>query len=124
MPGAGYVLVVEDDKILRDVTGWVLEAEGLAYKTAADCDEARALARKEKPSLVLMDYLLKGASCEELLRADGSMDGVPVILVTGIASADDIAARLRVAGLMKKPFLMECLTDLVKSLLAPSHVNP
>jgi two-component system phosphate regulon response regulator PhoB len=118
--GAEYVLVVEDDNTLRQVMTWVLEAEGLRVKAAGTCDEARALIAEERPGLVLLDYLIEAGTCEALIHKDGFIDGTPVILVTGINKAEDIAERLHVSGLVKKPFQPECLTSLVKSSLQRS----
>jgi two-component system cell cycle response regulator len=102
------VLVVDDDPDLRAMMTMILEP-GYEVLDAADGEAAIAIARAERPDLILMDqYMprLDGLGALEQLRADPSTGEIPVILVS--ARADE---SIRVRGLdlgavdfLAKPF--------------------
>jgi len=102
------VLLVDDDPDLRSMTALLLEP-GYEVLEAADGEAAIAIARAERPDLILMDqYMprLDGLGALEQLRADPSTGEIPVILVS--ARADE---SIRVRGLdlgavdfLAKPF--------------------
>jgi diguanylate cyclase (GGDEF)-like protein len=102
------VLVVDDDPDLRAMTTLILEP-GYEVLEAADGEAAIAIARAERPDLILMDqYMprLDGLGALEQLRSDPSTGDIPVILVS--ARADE---SIRVRGLdlgavdfLAKPF--------------------
>jgi diguanylate cyclase (GGDEF)-like protein len=102
------VLVVDDDPDLRDMIATVLEP---AYEvlSAADGEASIAIARAERPDLILMDQFmprLDGLGAIERLREDPVTEDIPIILVS--ARADE-AIRVRALNLgavdvLAKPF--------------------
>lgn len=113
-PDAGYILIVEDDETTGDLMALILESEGFQVKIAHSCDAAMAVVEKEKPAVVLLDYLLKGETCEKMIAGDGRLAGAPVVLVSASNFADDVFKRLRLAAVIHKPFDVESLTELVR----------
>ncbi len=110
---SGYVLVLEDDEHIADLMGAILEMDNIPYKIARTCAEAEKIARWFPPRVVLFDYVLDGETCEHLMK-NGHFFGAPVYLVTAAAQPEALAQRLK-SGLLKKPFNIENLTDLVRS---------
>ena len=77
------ILVVDDDATMRDVLEMRVQKWGFDVMVAADASEARELARREQPDLVLSDVVMPGTSGVELLRElKGEDPDRPVILLT------------------------------------------
>ena len=103
------ILVVEDDRNLRETLRYNLVAEGFEVLVSADGGEGLVSARQDTPDVVVLDLMLPGLSGLEVckaLRRDGSI--VPVIMLTARDSEID-----RVGGLesgaddyVTKPFSM------------------
>ena len=62
------ILLVEDDKSLREIYGVRLMAEGYEIVSAGDGEEALALAIKERPDLILSDVMMPKISGFEVLQ--------------------------------------------------------
>jgi DNA-binding response OmpR family regulator len=84
MAAAG-VLIVEDDEDARDLFNLLLRGNGYETSYAADAYGAIAIARKDAPDAILLDFNLPGGSALvvlERLRRVASLAAVPVIIVT------------------------------------------
>lgn len=103
----GHVLVVDDDRRLRDLLGKYLTENGYLVVTAADAAEARARMAGLAFDLIVLDVMMPGEdgmSLTRSLRAGG--DRVPILLLTARGEVDD-----RIRGLeagaddyLSKPF--------------------
>ena len=62
------VLVVEDEKDIRDLIRYNLEQDGFAVLEADDGELALALVKRERPALVILDIMLPGMSGLEICR--------------------------------------------------------
>ena len=62
------ILVVEDEADIRRLVRYNLEQEGYTVLEAADGEEALALARKQRPHLVVLDLMLPGMNGLEVCR--------------------------------------------------------
>jgi len=63
----GYVLVIDDDAIMRDLIGDWLESAGYEVRKAADC-RAISLERNGAPALIVSDMWMPGPCGEEAIR--------------------------------------------------------
>jgi DNA-binding response OmpR family regulator len=102
------VLVVEDDPPLRRMIGIFLRAAGYRVCAAEDGPSGLALARDERPDLVLLDLMLPGLDGGEVLRrikGDARTAAIPVLVLT--ASVDppltEQALRLGATRFLTKP---------------------
>ena len=103
------ILVVEDDRILREALRYNLVAAGYEVVVASDGGEGLVSARQNSPDVVVLDLMLPSLSGMEVckaLRRDGSM--LPIIMLTARDSEID-----RIGGLesgaddyVTKPFSM------------------
>ena len=116
------ILVVEDTDDNRKIIRDLLTAAGYALIEAIDGAEGVALARKERPDLVLMDIQLPeidGYEATRQIRAIPELAKVPIIAVTSYAlSGDD--AKARAAGCddyVAKPFSPRQLLAKVREFL-------
>ena len=86
-----FVLVVDDDPDLLDVTSFVIENEGMAVETARNGEEALALLRAgRQPWLVLLDLMMPVMNGWEFLAAvanDPLLTGLPVVVLTAAEHA-------------------------------------
>lgn len=121
--GGGYaVLVVENDANLASVTRKFLEMEGFSPRTAASGAELVAELRKSPPDLVLLDATLPDADGLDILatvRKHPLLKGLPVIMLTGRSSKEDVmrALALGADGYVTKPFEFDVLIRAMKSVL-------
>jgi PAS domain S-box-containing protein len=82
---AGLVLVIDDDAATRDLLSRFLRREGFAVRCAADGAEGLEMARRLKPTAILLDVMiprLDGWAVLSALRADPELAETPVVMVT------------------------------------------
>jgi len=119
------ILVVDDERAVRDSLRRALELEGYEIELAADGSEALAkLEDGAEPDAMILDVLMPGTDGLEVcrrIRREGSR--LPVLLLTARAEVGD-----RVAGLdagaddyVTKPFALEELLARVRALLRRTH---
>lgn len=116
------VLIVDDESVIRRFTSRVLADAGYLVVEACDGTEALEYLREAggELDLVLSDVVMPGLNGVELLEAlSTAYPGVPVLLMSGYASAElrerGIAAP---CGILAKPFSAEQLLDEVRRCLA------
>ena len=105
------VLVVEDERDLRDTVAEVLECEGYHVAKAADGLEALQLARATPPCLILLDLMMpvmNGWQVMEALGGDRRLSSTPVVIVS--ASHDPPPGA---RGFLAKPFQIDELVAIV-----------
>jgi two-component system response regulator RegA len=99
-------LLVDDDAVFRERLARALRKRGHEVRTAADADEALALARVESPERAVVDLRMPGRSGLELVRLLRAIDpATQVVVLTGygsIATAID-AIRLGATYYLPKP---------------------
>jgi CheY-like chemotaxis protein len=117
------VLIVDDEPSLRFLYRVNLEVAGLSVIEAGDGASALELARRERPSVILLDIRLPDGSgwdvADELLRHVDTAD-IPVVFVS---ARWDSAWRRRAdgaAGYVTKPFDPVRLAELVERIAARS----
>ena len=83
---SGFVLIVDDDPDLLDVTSFVIQDEGMAVETARNGEEALAVLRAGRlPMLVLLDLMMPVMNGWEFLAAianDPALVGLTVVVMT------------------------------------------
>lgn len=88
------ILLVEDDKSLREIYGVRLLAEGYDIVSAGDGEEALAMAIKEKPLLIISDVMMpkiSGFDMLDILRSTTETKNIKVIMMTALSSDDQRA---------------------------------
>ena len=88
------IMLVEDDKSLREIYGVRLLAEGYEIISAGDGEAALAMAVKEKPNLILSDVMMpkiSGFDMLDILRATPETKDIKVIMMTALSSEDQRA---------------------------------
>jgi CheY-like chemotaxis protein len=88
------ILLVEDDKSLREIYGVRLLAEGYDIVSAGDGEEALAMAIKDRPSLIVSDVMMpkiSGFDMLDILRSTTETKDIKVIMMTALSSEDQRA---------------------------------
>ncbi len=88
------IMLVEDDKSLREIYGVRLLAEGYDIVSAGDGEEALAVAIKERPALIISDVMMpkiSGFDMLDILRSTTETRGVKVIMMTALSSEEQRA---------------------------------
>jgi two-component system response regulator RegA len=100
------ILIVDDDRVLRERLQRAFAARGYEVRAAADYDEALASARDEAPEYALVDLRMPGGSGLDLVRELRELDATTrIVVLTGygsIATALD-AVRLGATHYLAKP---------------------
>ncbi len=123
-PRAATVLIVEDDRSLRELYAKVLTLEGYAVLSAEDGIEALERARHETVDAVILDLVMPrmdGRSVKRGFAASEKMRDVPVILVTGHVAPDinpdDFAC------ILHKPISIDELVKAVRDCLQKARAS-
>ena len=121
-----HILVVDDDRRLRELLRRYLAEQGFRVTVAANAAEARARLDGLAFDLIVLDIMMPGESGLDLtaaLRRDG---GVPILLLTAMGEAED-----RIAGLergaddyLPKPFEPRELVLRIRTVLRRVPVEP
>lgn len=85
------VLLVEDDKSLREIYAVRLVEEGYDIVSAGDGEEALAMAIKERPGLIISDVMMpkiSGFDMLDILRSTTETKDIKVIMMTALSSED------------------------------------
>ena len=85
------IMLVEDDKSLREIYSIRLVAEGYNIVSAGDGEEALALAVQEKPELIIADVMMpkiSGFDMLDILRSQPETNKIKVIMMTALSSDD------------------------------------
>jgi two-component system phosphate regulon response regulator PhoB len=89
---AKQILIVEDEKPIRDMIAFGLRRAGFDVSEAEDCSAARARIADRRPDLLLVDWMLPDQSGLELTRAlkrHKDTQDMPVIMLTARADEQD-----------------------------------
>lgn len=112
------ILIVDDERDIRELVAGVLEDEGYTARTAADSDSALAAIAERRPSLVLLDVWLRGSRLDglDLLDVIKARDAsLPVLVISGHGNLDTAVAAIRrgAVDFIEKPFEAERLVMMV-----------
>lgn len=110
------VLLVEDDRVLREALGDTLEIGGFAYRAVGSAEEALAAVAGEAFSLVVSDVNMPGMDGHQLLlQLRSSHPQLPVLLMTAHAAVERAVQAMRQGAVdyLVKPFEPQALLSLV-----------
>ena len=114
-----HILLVDDDALLRRSLSFNLEQAGYRASTAANAEDALALAARDSPDLILLDIGLPGMDGLEALRYFRSRVRAPVIFLTARRRELDevLGLELGADDYVTKPFDLDVLLARIKALL-------
>ena len=120
------ILIVDDERSLRDVLGIMLKRAGYDVSVASDGDEAIARIEKELFDLVITDLKMPRAGGLDVLKAvkDASPDSV-VLIITAFASAESAveAMKLGAYDYLTKPFQVDEVQLIIRNALEKRRLS-
>ena len=114
-----HILIVDDDALMRRSLSFNLEQSGYRTSNAANAEDALALARRDKPDLVLLDIGLPGMDGLDALRHIKDDTGAPVIFLTARRRELDevLGLELGADDYVTKPYDLDVLLARIKAVL-------
>jgi PAS domain S-box-containing protein len=121
-PDAGMqtasVLVIDDDPDVRAFIAAALEEHGYRVREAGDGKEGLAEIERDKPDLVIVDFLMPGLSGAEVARRiRAKLPKQPILFVSGYSETDAVKRTAPDAPLLTKPFRADALAKAVRAAL-------
>ncbi|WP_259070507.1 response regulator [Mucilaginibacter sp. X4EP1] len=114
------ILVIEDDKDIRDTIAFILEEENFEVISSGDSKILRTVTDLD-PDLILMDNWLtewksdaNGQQLSKMLKTNAATSHIPIIIISAVSNIKEIAEDGLADTYLKKPFDMDTLVDVVK----------
>ena len=113
------VLIVDDERDIREAVQELLEDEGIEVETAANGPQALERVARSRPALILLDMGLPGMSGEEVVeRLRAGSDEVPrIVVLSADGRGAERAQRLGALAYVDKPFDLDELASTVHRCL-------
>ena len=124
----GYILVVDDEKDIRQLIGQILSDEG--FKVCQSCNSESAMneINNKAPDLIILDIWLKDSHMDgiEMLKTVRSNDrNIPVVIISGHGNIEIAVAAVKQGAydFLEKPFNSDQLLVVVKRALETSRLR-
>lgn len=120
--GSRHILVVEDEKCIRELIAYNLVREAFHVTSVSTGESALAIAHARRPNLILLDVMLPGIDGLEVcrrLKRDSATSSIPVVIVSARHEPEDVknGYRAQASAYITKPFRPRVLIDKVRQLL-------
>lgn len=120
------ILVVDDDLPILNLMSNVLRQLGFEPLTASAGEEAIAMAKSQRPDLILLDMNMPGMGggevCE-MLRVEPDLSAVPVVFLSGEPVMPDEIERFGAVAAIQKPFDLTMLIATIREQLVLPEVT-
>ncbi|HSJ31217.1 MAG TPA: sigma-54 dependent transcriptional regulator [Longimicrobiales bacterium] len=119
------ILILEDDKLIREVVAERLSQRGFEPVVASTLAEARRLIASEHPDAALLDVKLPDGEGTEILRELVTADDVPCVMMTAHGTIESAVAALRLGALdyLEKPFSIDRVEATMRAALERTRLR-
>lgn len=120
---AKKILVIEDDKFLRELIARKLSDDGFVIIEATDGEEGIKKVKEEKPDLILLDLILPSIDGFEVLsqiKKDENLKSIPVIILSNLGQREEVEKGLKMGAvdyLIKAHFTLGEIIEKMKNIL-------
>ncbi len=120
---ATKILIIEDDKFLRELITRKLTDEGFNIIEAVDGEDGLKKIKESKPDLVLLDLILPSIDGFEVLskiKADASIASIPIIILSNLGQKEEVEKGLKMGAvdyLIKAHFTPGEIIEKIKNVL-------
>ena len=117
------ILIVEDDKFLRELIVMKINKEGYDVFEAVDGEEGIKKIIEEKPDLILLDLILPGIDGFEVLsqiKSNPTVSSIPVIILSNLGQKEDIERGIELGAtdyMIKAHFTPGEIVEKIKTIL-------
>ena len=118
------ILIIEDDKFLRELLVKKVGSEGYEVVVATDGEEGLKMAKEENPSLILLDLILPAMDGFEVLRRIKEAEEtkhIPVIILSNLGQKEDIDKGVKLGAkdyMIKAHFTPGEITKKIQEILS------
>ncbi|RAI58701.1 response regulator [Roseicella frigidaeris] len=121
-----HILVVDDDREIRDLLSKFLERQGMRVSAARDAKEARKLWPLGRYHLVVLDLMLPGESGLDFAKWLRSQGEVPIVMLTAMSEETDriVGLELGADDYLGKPFNPRELLARIRAVLRRASGEP
>ncbi len=118
------ILIIEDDKFLRELINRKLQSMDFETVSAIDGEGGLELTGKEKPDIILLDLILPGINGFEVLakiKGNEATSSIPVIILSNLGQKDDIEKGMNLGAvdyLVKAHFTPNEIIEKINQVLA------
>lgn len=122
------ILIVDDERDIRELIADILRDEGFATRVAANSDEAMAALNAESPGLMILDIWLKDSRMDGidiLKQVKRNTPDVPVIIISGHGNIEIAVAAIRQGAydFIEKPFNIDQLMVVINRAMETSRLR-
>ena len=120
---AKKILIIEDDKFLRELISRKLGDEGFNIQEAIDGEEGLKKIKEGKPDLILLDLILPSIDGFEVLsrmKEDPGVSAIPVIILSNLGQKEEVERGLKLGAadyLIKAHFTPGEIIEKIKNIL-------
>ena len=124
----GYILLVDDEKDIRQLIGQILSDEGYQVCLASNSETAMKEINSKSPDLIILDIWLKDSNMDgiEILKTVRSNDkNIPVVIISGHGNIEIAVAAVKQGAydFLEKPFNTDQLIVVIKRALEASRLR-
>jgi DNA-binding response OmpR family regulator len=117
------ILIIEDDKFLRELIVKKLSDENFETEQAVDGESGLKKIKTVNPDIVLLDLILPGIDGFEVLskmKEDSSLTSIPVIILSNLGQREDVEKGMKLGAtdyLVKAHFTPNEIVEKIKKIL-------
>ena len=124
----GYILVVDDEKDIRQLIGQILSDEGYQVCLASNSEAAMDEINSKSPDLIILDIWLKDSNMdgiEVLKTVRGNDKNIPIVIISGHGNIEIAVAAVKQGAydFLEKPFNTDQLIVVIKRALEASRLR-
>ena len=122
------ILIVDDEKDIRELVADILEDEGYSTALAKDSDETFDVIKKDKPNLLILDIWLKDSPLDgiDILKSvKQNYPDIPVVIISGHGNIEIAVAAIKQGAydFIEKPFNIDQLTVVISRAMETSRLR-
>ena len=125
---ASDILIVDDEKDIRDLVAGILEDEGHQARTAGDSDRALQIIGERRPNLIFLDIWIQGSKLDGLELLDvikKDHPDMPIVMISGHGNIETAVSAIRRGAydFIEKPFKVDRLVLVADRALETSKLK-
>lgn len=122
------ILIVDDERDIRELVSDILEDEGFSTRKAGTSDECMAELEKEQPALLILDIWLKDSNMDgiDILKAvKRDTPDIPVVIISGHGNIEIAVAAIKQGAydFIEKPFNIDQLMVVIRRAMETSRLR-
>jgi len=124
----GDILIVDDERDIRELIADILEDEGFSTRRGANADECMAAIAEERPALLILDIWLKDSHMDgiDILKTvKRDYPEVPVVIISGHGNIEIAVAAIKQGAydFIEKPFNIDQLLVVIRRGMETAHLR-